>query len=108
MKRPARMAVIGLGVLLVALFPSLAGSPDGTPQATAPATSLPGVRVEHRLVEATVVGETPVRRPVARRSRPLARQQPRALEPMGFVTKARQLIVGNGRHRPEPFPRVGQ
>jgi hypothetical protein len=109
-----RLPWIGLAALVViGLFRPLLDWTATTGEAGAPAPEPPGVRVEHVLVTASVVGEQR-RRPRAPAaagprqtaipsSAPVAHPNTR---PDGFVSKARRLILGDGRHRPEPFPRA--
>jgi hypothetical protein len=70
------------------------------------------VRVEHDLIVAKVVGEVAARQEVpAGRRAPAAAPRKPAPKPgreAGFLSRARQLFVGDGRHRPAPFPRAGQ
>jgi hypothetical protein len=76
-----------------------AASDTGAVQATEPADS---VRIEHELVQArTIVSPVSARVAlVAHTPRPEARRDSRR-----FVERARRIIVGDGRYRPEPFPR---
>lgn len=104
MTQSVRILLIGLGAILVALLPALADSPLADPPApTAPEPA--AVHVEHELVAVTIVAETVAPRQIAERGRPLPQRRTRR---EGFVSRARQLIVGDGRYRPEPFPRAGQ
>jgi hypothetical protein len=106
----AQMVLVGAVAAFGALLPAVADSP----RREAPAGSHPPdrsvVRVEHELVPVTVIEETVApaaagRKPAGQRVRRLA---PRNTRPDGFTSRARQLLVGNGRYRPEPFPRIGQ
>lgn len=97
---------IGLGTLVVlAAFHPQADSPATVAEALPPAPEPPGVRIEHELVAASVIATTepaprqaaiPPKKPV---------EQPHT-RPNGFLSKAGRLILGDGRHRPEPFPRA--
>ncbi len=104
-KKRSRLIAIGLGAVLVALVPALVDSPLTTHPAASRTPDRPVVRVEHELVAATVVEAEMPRRVSMPRGRPLARRHTR---PAGIMSRARQLIVGNGRYRPEPFPRAAQ
>jgi hypothetical protein len=105
------MVLLGAVAAFGALLPAVADSP----RTEAPAGSYPPdrsvVRVEHELVPVTVIEETVApetvvaKKPARQRVRRLA---PRHTRPDGFTSRARLLLVGNGRYRPEPFPRVGQ
>jgi hypothetical protein len=105
----------------VASIGALLATVGGTPQAKAPeASPAPDrtvVRVEHELVPVTVIEEKvvdetireesatqrlAVQRPAVPRPRAVARKHTR---PDGFASRARHLLAGDGRHRPEPFPR---
>ena len=104
MRKRVRLIAIGLGAL-VALAPALVDNRATARRAAGPTPDRSVVRVEHELVAATVAeAETP-QRVSMQRDRPVARRHTR---PVGVVSKARQLIVGSGRYRPEPFPRAGQ
>ncbi len=105
MNRTVRKVLIAFGATLVALLPTLADSPLAEPTPSAPTPARAVVRVEHEIVAATVIENSAAPRPVIQRGRPLARRHTR---PGGFASRARHLIVGSGRHRPEPFPRAGQ
>jgi hypothetical protein len=104
MSRRIWMIVIGAGASLVALMPAVAESPLAEAPAP-PAADQPAVRIEQTLVAAPIVEEAAPLRAAVQRARPPARRQTR---PEGFVSRTRQLIVGDGRYRPEPFPRAGQ
>ena len=92
---------------LLTLSPATAESPAGaSPQAT-PSS----VRIEHQLVEAF---ERPRLASVPRRRqamppRPSAVQfADRSARPAGLAARAGRLLLGDGRFRPEPFPRPGR
>jgi hypothetical protein len=109
------MAVIGLLLVLAwdrhasgaanpplaAPASSAAASPASAPAAAA-ATGTDSVRVEHELVQAAAVASpVPARVTLASHGR---RAEPRR-ESRGLVLRASRAIVGDGRYRPEPFPR---
>ena len=92
---------------LLTLSPATADSPVGANQ---PAT-LPSVLVEHQLVEAR---ERP-REALAPLRRQAVPARPSALRfavrrdpPAGIAARAGRLLLGDGRFRPEPFPRPGR
>jgi hypothetical protein len=103
-------------VATVASLGALMAAVGGTRRAKAPeAVPEPDrtiVRVEHELVPVTVIEEKVVdeairegsaaQRPAVPRPRGLARRHTR---PDGFASRARHLLAGDGRYRPEPFPR---
>jgi hypothetical protein len=71
------------------------------------------VRVEHELVSAAIehehVPETllaEVQRP--RRVATRSRTRPARPDARGAMTRAQRFLLGDGRYRPEPFPRAGQ
>jgi hypothetical protein len=104
-----RLLWIGLGSLFaLALFRASAGSPPRKSEIVPPTVDPPGVRVEHELVTASIVTEPVTRRAAAAAAAPPSGDPvPRPhTRPDGFLSKARRAIVGDGRHRPEPFPRV--
>ena len=67
------------------------------------ASPVPSVRVERTLV---VAAEEVVERPV-RAGRARARPQRGTAAPP-LMSRARRVLFGSGRHRPEPFPRVSE
>jgi hypothetical protein len=101
-----RIALIAAGAALVALRPTLVQSPrvKGT-SAPAEPDRPQLVRVEHELVTATVIEEPAPRPQRTAVRRPPAQRQPPA-RAAGFVSRTRQLLLGDGRYKPEPFPRV--
>lgn len=98
------------GAAFAALVPTIADFSEEKlppPAALAERARRSSVRVEHELIVAkTVVEPAP-----SRVATPRARPRPRADVPRrdtGFFSRARQWFVGDGRHRPAPFPRAGQ
>jgi hypothetical protein len=66
-------------------------------------TAVDDVRVRHELV--TIA--TPVPAPVAASRRVTPRQPSRRTSPVaGPWSKTARALVGDGNHRPEPFPRI--
>ena len=111
--------LILLGLVLLAREHTAVGSrPEKvviSPTAvTTPA--VPAVKVEHTLVTADVV-KTPIVQPRSRSAstamaaadRRSAPSTPRALarsDDSSLRARTRRVIVGDGRHKPQPFPRV--
>ena len=92
---------------VLTLCPATAESPVGAVRRPA----APAVTIEHRLVEAR---QPQARTPVApRRRAPLpARRAAVQLaaatsRPAGLAVRAGRMLLGDGRFRPEPFPRPG-
>lgn len=76
------------------------------PSADAPAAA-PSVRLQHEYIRVTPPAPpappAPSRRALPSRTAPL---EPRkASSTPAFVERARRALLGDGRHRPEPFPR---
>ena len=67
------------------------------------ASPVPSVRVERTLV---LAAEEAVERPV-RTGRARTRPQRGTVAPPP-MSRARRILFGSGRHRPEPFPRVSE
>jgi len=75
-----------------------------TTEAATPAFPPASVRIEHQLIDVQPAAARPPQwRSVARaqNSRPYGRRA----DPGPFVSRARRVLVGDGRYRPEPFPR---
>jgi hypothetical protein len=100
----SRLAIAALGAVAL-LWPSRAESPVG-------ASGLPSlghVTVQHQLIHVPVL--TTPRRPVqaaamAGQRRPSATAQPRTER--SLAARASRMLMGDGRYRPEPFPRPGR
>ena len=89
----------------VAIGTALSWRPRPARPADAPqqaASSVLPVTVERTLVSAAV---EVVERP-ARGNR--ARVKPRREAPPAAISRARRVLFGSGRYRPEPFPRVAR
>jgi hypothetical protein len=107
----AAVAVVLLLVLLPDGGPRIGQRPAVAAVSTPAAASLaPGgaaredfVRVEHQFVHVQPLPAAPHLRVAVRRTAPLpaARRQDAARR----MTRARRILVGDGRYRPEPFPR---
>jgi hypothetical protein len=76
----------------------------------APAVSSDAVRVTYELVSAPLVRELPA--PVAKSARvtrlPTPRVQARepVARPEGVTARAMRMLLGDGTHRPQPFPTI--
>jgi hypothetical protein len=116
----AVLAAAGVSAAALLMFPRVSGAPadvrhEPVQPVTAPAVGTPAahtdaVQVDHEFV---VVQPTPVRAPQPR-ARPVAAARPArspggeprdAAESPGLATRAGRMLVGDGRYRPEPFPR---
>lgn len=115
--RVSAAAAVGLVVALpVVLREPAAKAVQETGEPTRESTA--SVRVEHEFV--TLDAEVPDAEPVAvlparptprplRQTKPsptLTARESTFTTPASSFTKARQKFLGDGRHRPEPFPRV--
>jgi hypothetical protein len=91
----AFLCVAGLGA--TCFWPQQAESPHAPPADARP------VVVEHRFVTVPEPASAPpaVARPVRRAA---VRSRPRR-EPGTLLGRAARAVLGDGRHRPEPFPR---
>ena len=88
-----------VGILLVPHRPA----PVETPVLAA--VTADSVRVERRLVTVEAVAAEPDRHvaPVIKKARQVKRTD---TLPEPFIVRATRLVLGDGRVRPEPFPRV--
>lgn len=100
-----------LAVLM--LHPPPASSPRVDPTAVppvvapqiSPETAGPSVRVEHELVRLPKPRPQRINRPAQWRStRVAAAELPGSRAPL--MVRARRAFVGDGRYKPEPFPRL--
>lgn len=83
--------------------PASAASPARTASPAAP-EARPEVRIEHQVIEVpTPAAPAPILRAVAPARSVSARAGREGSAP--FVSRARRVLVGDGRYRPEPFPR---
>ena len=118
-----RLTLVGCLIIGAALLlPSRPESPlPGSTAVAAPSRTDERVRIEHELVRIPVTARPavkstrlaqPIPIPASNGLRTRVESQPlRASNPApepegGLVGKAVKRIVGNGRYRPEPFPRV--
>ena len=119
----ARRLTLGAGLMVGAalLVPWRPESPLPGSTVAAPSRTDERVRIEHELVRIPVTARpavkstrltqpVPIPAPNVQRTRvegqPLRASNPAPEPERGLVGKAVQRIVGNGRYRPEPFPRV--
>jgi hypothetical protein len=108
MNSRTRLALIAAGAALVTLRPALVESPLMVQApATTSAADRRAVRIEHELVTVPVVERPAVRHQRAAASRATALPR-RTAHPRGIVARTRQFFLGDGRYRPEPFPRAGR
>lgn len=123
--RPMRRVVrafplITLVVLGISLFFRRDGR-EAAPDATVPPNvdSTPGVQIEHTLVTANVVENVaPHRVVIPRQSGAIEPPHPRRTATAAgtprlwrasqgsVASKTRRILLGDGRHKPQPFPRV--
>jgi hypothetical protein len=92
------------------LWPATAESPVGAATAAVVPAQAAAVTVEHELVlvsAPTSVAPAPRRRPTPSAVR-LTAGPGRSLKPAGFALRAGRALIGDGRYRPEPFPRPGR
>ena len=107
MRRPKLIVMIlMLGALL---WPSRAESPVHALVYDEPAAvQPPDVRIEHQLIRVAEPLPVPRRATSPAVNRLSSVRKPEQIRQDGFVVRAGRLIVGNGRYRPEPFPRPGR
>ena len=111
MYRQVRLPLIMLAVLMLHPPPASAPRVDLTavppvvaPQ-TAPEAADPSVRVVHELVRLPKPRPQHINPPVHWRSARLAAPEPSDSRPT-LIVRARRAFVGDGRYKPEPFPRL--
>jgi hypothetical protein len=107
-RRAGLVLIVALATLT--MYPSTAqeGIPAAqvTLPAAAPRAPQPSVIIQHQLIQ---IEPTPTPRPVprVRRAVPSTRL---AYEPLlrrdNLASRARRVVLGDGRFRPEPFPRL--
>jgi hypothetical protein len=105
-----RVSKLVLTILTLAalLWPSRADSPVQALVNGAPAE----IRIEHQLIRVTAPVQ-PKRRPARAAMTRLAaldklKKPGQRARRDALVVRAGRLLMGNGRYRPEPFPRPGQ
>ena len=66
----------------------------------------PAIKLEHQIIE--VQPPRAVNRPPRRRVAPVTTRLALLRAPAGgtLVARARRAVIGDGRYRPEPFPRL--
>jgi hypothetical protein len=111
-------AVLAFAVTVM-FWPSTAESPIvaatvSPSPVVAPTTDVKDVRVEHELIRVTqrttLPPQTrfrPVRTPAISAKAPEA-TAPEMKKPEGIAGRAARAFLGDGRNRPQPFPRPGQ
>ena len=103
--------LVTLAVLMLHAPPALTPRVERTvPAATAPTPALdepeaPSVRVEHEWVRLPRPRPPQLSRPRPWRSTRMAVAPPPDSRAT-MVAKARRALIGDGRYRPEPFPRL--
>jgi len=98
-----------LAFAVLVLHPPVTGRPPQAPVTpavqvpeTAPALTAPSVRVQHELVRLPKPAPR-VNRPPWRSTRTALANPPYGRAPL--LVRASRALVGDGRYRPEPFPR---
>ena len=108
-RRAGLVLIVALAALTVYPPPAQVGERD--PQAaTAPALKVPpapkpSVTLEHQLIQVEPM-RAPKPAPRLRRPLPSTRLAYAAPHQETLVTRARRKFLGDGRYRPEPFPRL--
>ena len=101
-RRVPKLIVAALATLAL-FWPSTAESPVS---AAAPLSPLPKLTIEHQIIEVPTVGLSRARpKPRLSLGHRLAARHPAADRADNFVVRAGRALLGDGRHRPEPFPR---
>ena len=110
-RRAALVPVIALSVLIVYPRPAQVGAPPAqsgqrsVAKPAAPAVTLPSVTVEHQLIQ--VEPPRPKPAPRIRRVHPSTRLAAAPIDRRAaLVVRAGRAFMGDGRFRPEPFPRL--
>ena len=85
-------------------FDTLAVRPIAAPVAQ-PESAGPSIRIEHELVRLPKPRPHRINRPAQWRSTRLAAVEPAASQ-APLLVRARRALVGDGRYKPEPFPRL--
>jgi hypothetical protein len=100
-----KLIVLTLGAVAL-LWPATAESPVGA--AAAPSVpEVASVTVEHELIQVTAAAPVQPRLPSSPTVR-LAAGPARSIKTGGFAVRAGRALMGDGRYRPEPFPRPGR
>jgi hypothetical protein len=96
-------ACLGAAILL---WPSTAESPVSAAPPIEPA----GVTVEHQLIRVGAAAHAPRAkpRPVRAGTRLAFTKPSQPVVAKSLGARAGRLLLGDGRHRPEPFPRPGR
>ena len=112
MYRQARI-VPPMMLAVLMLYPPPASSPrverTAVPAVIVPASQPdsagPSIRIEHELVRLPKPRPPRINRPVQWRSTRVAAAEPAGPQPP-LLVRARRAFVGDGRYKPEPFPRL--
>jgi len=97
--------MMSLGTLAL-LWPS----PTDAPNRSAAPSEPPAVQIEHQLIRIAPAPSPQRPRPrlLHAVNRLAVARPPSAQRPDSFALRAGRLLVGDGRYRPEPFPRPGR
>jgi hypothetical protein len=114
MYRHARMVPLMMLAVLM-LHPPPASSPriermqvrPMAPPVSQPESAGPSVRIEHELVRLPKPRPPRITRPTQWRATRLAAAEP-ADSHAPLLVRARRALVGDGRYKPEPFPRLAR
>jgi hypothetical protein len=111
MHRAGLVPLVAFAVLM--LHPPVTGRPPQSQAAPAiqaplmaPALTAPSVRVQHELVRLPRRAPRINRPPTWRPTRMALANQPYGRAPL--LVRASRALVGDGRYKPEPFPRLGR
>lgn len=104
----AAALALALSFLIVSRAPGRASGADARDTVAIPAPR--DVTVSHQLVTATPISAAMVMPSISRAPAPtlVARSERRrtTAPSSDIVARARRALLGDGRHRPEPFPRI--
>ena len=108
-RRTGLVLIVALAALTVYPPPAQVGVRD-TEAATAPASKVPqppgrSVTLEHQLIQVEPV-RPPKPAPRLRRALPTTRLAYGPTRQDTLASRARRAVLGDGRFRPEPFPRL--
>src|SRR5688500_6566781 len=110
-RRAGLVLIVALAALTMSPAPAQVGVRDPqTAPAAAPASKVspapkPSVTLEHQLIQVEPI-RPPKPAPRLRRPLPSTRLAYGAPHQEPLVTRARRKFLGDGRFRPEPFPRL--
>lgn len=113
MKRTIAIAAFLTAVATAAatlLFRGVPASPASAPQSIDIAAAPRDVEIRHELVPIAATPAAAALPRLAAAAAPTvpaaARVRERKPENQALIAKARRALIGDGRHRPEPFPRI--